>query len=379
MAVKKLTSEYTLTDWKITTFGNEAPLQRGYDLPINKIEQGNYPVVFSNGINYYNNVFKINGPGVITGRSGTIGSVFYVEENYWPHNTTLYVVDFKGNVPKFIYYLYSYHNLNELSSGSGVPTLNRNEIHPKKIVIPPIEEQAAIATALSDIDSLITSLEQLIEKKRLVKQGAMQELLTGKKRLPGFEGSYKLTDIGEIPEDWEVKSLGQLFDIYAAGDLKFSNYSKLKISPFIYPVYANSTIDNGLYGYSSEYDIDAPSITITARGNIGCAVPRFSKFCAIGRLLVLIPKIDLYILFVSSYINGFVNFVQETTGVPQLTVPQASNYIVPIPPIEEQAAIASVLSDMDEEIAALEAKLEKTRKIKEGMMAELLSGRTRLV
>ncbi len=115
MAVRK---GYKLTEigenpenWEVTTFGNIAPLQRGYDLPQNQIEHGKYPVVFSNGILCHNKHFKVNGPGVVTGRSGTIGSVFYIDENYWPHNTTLYVTDFNGNYPKFIYYLYLFNNI----------------------------------------------------------------------------------------------------------------------------------------------------------------------------------------------------------------------------------------------------------------------------
>lgn len=83
-----------------------APLQRGFDLPTTEMCPGNYPVVMSNGIGGYHSTYKVNGPGVVTGRSGTIGKLQYIEDNYWPHNTTLWVTNFYGNNPKYIYYLY---------------------------------------------------------------------------------------------------------------------------------------------------------------------------------------------------------------------------------------------------------------------------------
>jgi type I restriction enzyme S subunit len=140
--------------------------------------------VYSNGILNRHSTYKAKAPGVITGRSGTIGKVTFIEEDYFPHNTTLWVTDFKGNNPKFIYYLYLFLKLERFSTGSGVPTLNRNDVHANSISIPPTSrEQKAIAQILSDMDAEIEKLEQQREKYKAVKQGMMQELLTGKTRL----------------------------------------------------------------------------------------------------------------------------------------------------------------------------------------------------
>ena len=87
-------------EWEEKRLEEAAPLQRGFDLPIDKIKKGKYPVVFSNGILKFHNEFKVMGPGVVTGRSGTIGKVTFVEDDYWPHNTALWVTDFKNNMPK---------------------------------------------------------------------------------------------------------------------------------------------------------------------------------------------------------------------------------------------------------------------------------------
>jgi type I restriction enzyme, S subunit len=126
----------------------------------------------------------VRGPGVVTGRSGTIGNVHFIEQDFWPHNTTLWVTNFKENDPKFIFYLLTRINLERFSTGSGVPTLNRNDVHGFAVRIPStFEEQTAIVAVLSDMDAEIASLEERLAKTRAIKQGMMQELLTGKTRL----------------------------------------------------------------------------------------------------------------------------------------------------------------------------------------------------
>lgn len=170
-------------DWNISTIGKIAPLQRGFDLPSSARKEGVYPVVYSNGIINYHNSFQVKGPGVITGRSGTIGKVHYVTDDYWPHNTSLWVTKFNNANVKFIYYLYIHIGFERFSSGSGVPTLNRNDAHDYLVLVPPIEEQTAIAAILSDMDKEIQTLQQRLDKTRQLKQGMMQELLTGKTRL----------------------------------------------------------------------------------------------------------------------------------------------------------------------------------------------------
>jgi type I restriction enzyme S subunit len=170
--------------WEVKKIGDIAPLQRGFDLPTSHLEKGVYPVVYSNGIQNYHSTAKAKAPGVVTGRSGTIGNVTYVEQDYWPHNTSLWVTDFKGNDPKFIYYLYTFVGLERFGTGSGVPTLNRNDVHAHEVSIPPSNgEQQAIVAILSDMDAEIAALEARRDKTRALKQGMMQELLTGKTRL----------------------------------------------------------------------------------------------------------------------------------------------------------------------------------------------------
>ena len=170
--------------WERRTIAQIAPLQRGFDLPTSDIKTGNFPVVYSNGVLNYHANSMAKGPGVVTGRSGTIGKVTYVEQDYWPHNTSLWVTSFKGNDPKFIFYLYTAIGFERFGTGSGNPTLNRNDVHSFELDFPSDHaEQTAIAEVLSDMDAELAALEQRRNKTRDLKQGMMQELLTGRTRL----------------------------------------------------------------------------------------------------------------------------------------------------------------------------------------------------
>jgi len=166
-------------DWEQRRLKDIAPLQRGFDLPKDKMTAGSYPVVMSNGINGYHSEYKVKGPGVVTGRSGTIGNVHYIDCNYWPHNTALWVTDFKGNHPHFIYYLYQKLNLNRFGTGSGVPTLNRNDIHSEVISVPSYEEQKIIAEIFCNFDQLITLHQRNLEKLQNVKKAYLNEMFIG--------------------------------------------------------------------------------------------------------------------------------------------------------------------------------------------------------
>ena len=169
--------------WEVKKLGEISPLQRGFDLPNRDLQKGIYPVVYSNGIVNYHNRYQAKAPGIVTGRSGTIGKVTFIEDDYWPHNTSLWVTDFKGNYPKYIFYLFLKIKLERFATGSGVPTLNRNDVHDFYVSLPPISEQIEIAQILSDMDLEITGLVGKLSKYRAIKTGMMQNLLTGKIRL----------------------------------------------------------------------------------------------------------------------------------------------------------------------------------------------------
>lgn len=171
-----MTKNQSKTTWGTARLGDVATLHRGYDLAVGEMQKGNYPVVFSNGKIEYHNAYKVKGPGVVTGRSGTLGNIFYVSGNYWPHNTTLYVSDFHGNVPRFVYYLFKTLDFGHLNAGSGVPTLNRNHVHEIDVTITnDRDEQERIAESLSAFDGKIENNNRLIKGLEQMAQEIFKE------------------------------------------------------------------------------------------------------------------------------------------------------------------------------------------------------------
>jgi type I restriction enzyme S subunit len=145
------------SEWIETTIGEQLTLQRGFDITKAQQKSGNIPVISSGGVSSYHDVAMVEGPGVVLGRKGTVGTVFFVKDDYWPHDTTLWVKDFKNNDRRFVYYFFVSFakQLASLDVGSANPTLNRNHVHPTSVHWPPFEEQREIAGVLATLDAKI--------------------------------------------------------------------------------------------------------------------------------------------------------------------------------------------------------------------------------
>jgi len=276
---------------------------------------------------------------------------------------------------KFLFY-YLKHNIirqkmKSFAQGTNVLHLNHDLAKLLKLPLPPLPEQQKIAEILSTVDSAIEKVNQAIEKTQRLKKGLMQELLT-----KGIgHNEFKDTEIGRIPKEWEVVKLEEIFDIQVGGDIYKLNFSKQKNERYKFPIYSNSLENNGLYGYADTYQYPENCITVTGRGTLGRATPRFEKFNAIIRLLVLIPKANISIMFVSEYINARIGFRVEKTSIPQLTAPKLAKYKLPLPPLPEQQKIAEILSTVDKRLELLKKKKEKLERIKKGLMNDLLTGK----
>ena len=389
--------------WARAPISEIAPLQRGFDLPTSQLNPGPHSVVYSNGVLHKHRRARVKGPGVVTGRSGTIGKVHFVEEDYWPHNTTLWVTSFYENDPKFVYHLYSHINLAQFLSGSGVPTLNRNDVHNHLVVYPPFPEQRAIAEAMSDVDDLLESLDALIAKKRAVKQAAMQQLLTGKSRLSGdssepgnARSAYKQTEVGMIPEDWEAATLRSC--LCAALDYGI-NAAAVPFDDKL-PAYLRITDigEDNRYRPSPRVSVKHPDSDsfVLAKGDLvfartGASVGKSYLYNPVDGALVFAgflvrarpepAKLDsTYCAYVvqSERYWKWVAAMSSRSGQPGINGQEYGSFRFPLPKICEQRAIASVLSDMDAGITALEQHRDKTRAIKQGMMQQLLTGQVRL-
>lgn len=374
--------------WSTKLLESVATLQRGFDLPSRLRKSGEVPIVTSSGIEGNHYEAKVKAPGVVTGRYGTIGEVFFVETDFWPLNTTLYVRDFHGNDPLFVSYLLRTIDFHTHSGKSGVPGVNRNDLHEVVVQLPPTQaEQEAIAEALSDADALIESLEQLVAKKRRLKQGAMQELLTGKRRLPGFEvkRGYKQTEVGAIPKDWDMHRLGEGIKL-TSGQHILAHHCNADGDGVAYITgpadFPNGMIRHTKYTTKPGTICGTSDILVTVKGSgAGALVLSDGTYC-ISRQLMAVRVLSWSTQFVFfSLLRDTALFGAAATGlIPGLSRGDILNKRIPLPPTKaEQEAIAAILSDMEAEISALETKLTKARQIKQGMMQELLTGRIRLV
>ena len=151
--------------WIHTTIGEQAVLQRGFDITKRQQNPGSIPVVSSGGIKSFHDKAMVDAPGVVIGRKGTLGKVFYLEDDYWPHDTTLWVKDFKGNDPRFVYYFFTGLDVLHLDSGAANPALNRNQVHPINVDWPPVSEQPTIVATLDALVEETQRLESIYQRK----------------------------------------------------------------------------------------------------------------------------------------------------------------------------------------------------------------------
>lgn len=170
-------------EWKSIQIGKLARLQRGYDIVQSILMPGPYPVISSSGIIGYHNKFTSQGANVVVGRKGSIGTVHYVESDFWAHDTSLFVTDFFGNSEKFIFYLFDFLRLDQYGTKSGSPSLNRNDVHPVFVGKPELNEQRLIVSVMdAHVESTTLSVREL-QKLKDLKSALMDDLLTGRVRV----------------------------------------------------------------------------------------------------------------------------------------------------------------------------------------------------
>ena len=293
------------------------------------------------------------------------------------------------------YFIKQYRAVMAQSTRFQVPITTQRKL---LIAVPPLPEQRSIAQALSDVDRLIAALEKAIAKKRHLKTATMQQLLTGKKRLPGFGAGkgYQKTEIGTIPEDWNVKHLK---DALKTNPRYGINAAAVPYRDSL-PIYIRIT-DISEAGYfapeslvsvnqenSDQYYLEEGDLVFARTGaSVGKSYlynPNDGKLVFAGFLIRIRPNENILLPdYLSQYVRtkaywDWVQLMSMRSGQPGINGNEYGQLLVPLPDMREQCAIATVLSDMDAEIAALETRLAKTQSIKQGMMQQLLTGKVRL-
>lgn len=335
-------------------------------------------------------MFRLKADDIVIGRRGDMGRCAVVQKNQegWLCGTGSLIINCKTDlVPQFLQRLLTSPEvitaIEDASVGSTMINLNQSTLASLKIQCPPLPEQRAIAAALSDVDALIEALEKLIAKKRDIKLATMQQLLTGKTRLPGFSG------------EWEVKSIGGFTDCiaggtpsterpeYWGGTIKWMSSGELNLK-IVYDVEERIT-EKGLRNSSTKLiPTECVLIGLAGQGKTrGTVAMNMVELCTNQSIAAILPNDNFIPKFL--YYNLDLRYEELRAmstgdgGRGGLNLRIIRSIIVPFPSLKEQQAIASVLSDMDTEIEALKQRLEKTKQIKQGMMQQLLTGRVRLV
>lgn len=408
-------------DWKVKPFKNVATLINGRAFSQSELlERGKYRVlrVGNFGTNdswYYSNLelpekMYCNKGDLLYCWSCTYGAYIWNEEKTIYHYHIWKIADLKAE-KGYLQYILNNDVAQQMNSsnGSTMSHITKGFLENRLFAFPPtIEEQQRIANALSDIDTLIANLEKLIAKKKNIKQGAMQQLLTGKKRLPGFapaNPTYKQTELGQIPTDWEVKTFGELFDILPnntlsraelnedSGSFKNVHYGDVLVKFPEWIDCSKNTLPFINSGAKFNHTVLQNGDVIIADTAEDETVGKSTEIYNVGKMKIVSGLHTIPIRpkkkFASKWLGYFINsacwhdqilpFITGTkVSAISKTAIAETKFFYPAK-IDEQTAIANVLSDMDTEISALETKLAKYRTLKTGMMQQLLTGKIRLV
>lgn len=355
-------------DWDVDTIKNHTLITTGSRNTQDRIEEGKYPFFVRSQKVEHINTYSFDGEAVLTAGDGVgTGKVFhYIRGKFDFHQRVYKISNFDNKLDGYFFYLYFsnhfYTRIMSMTAKSSVDSVRMEMIANMKIPLPHKEEQIAIATSLGDIQKLIEQLDQLITKKKNIKQGAMQELLTGKRRLPEFKGKWETKRLGDVLEyEQPVRYI-----------VKSSEYEDSHNTPVLT---ANKAF---ILGYTDEEEgiyTNLPAIIFDdfTLDNKFVTFPFKIKSSAIKILKIKDGKSDLKFIF------GKMQLIKFPIGDhKRYYISEYQNVEISIPEPEEQSAIAQVLSDMDTDIEELEKKRDKYLKLKTGMMQQLLTGRIRL-
>jgi len=362
--------------WEQRKLGEVAPLQRGFDLPVSQMISGPYPVVMSNGVGGWHSKYAVKGPGVVTGRSGTIGGLQYIEGDFWPHNTSLWVTSFNSNEPKFIYWLYSSLNLERFGSGSGVPTLNRNDVHDQLIGVPcNIAEQRRIGVFFDRLDSLITLHQRKYDKLCVLKKSMLDKMF------PKGGSLYPEIRFSGFTDPWEQRKLGEL---YQKNDERntdgLGSERTLSVASMTFNSTGNGADESSLPSYKR---LRLGDIAFEGHANKEFAYGRFvlndaGNGIMSPRFTCLRPIVEQEYSFWKYFIHSeevmrpiLVNSTKSGTMMNELVVKDFLEQEILVPSLPEQRQIGAFFDRLDSLITLHQRKLELLRNIKKSMLDKM--------
>lgn len=343
-------------------FSDFVTLQRGFDLPKTEMRVGTYPVVGSTSIIGHHDQFKVEPPGVITGRSGSLGVVQYVAEKYWPHNTSLWVKDFKGNNPKFVYYCMKGLDFARFNAGAGVPTLNRNHLDSLEVEVPTLPIQRRIAGILSTYDELIENNQRRIRiledmARSLYREWFVHFRYPGHKAVPLVE-----SPLGQIPQGWEVRKLADVLELNYGKALKKEDRRDGE-----YPVFGSS----GIVGTHDTALVKGPGIIVGRKGNVGSVFWCDDDFFVIDTAYFVTSSLPFRFLF---YVLPTLNFINSDAAVPGLSRNQAYTLDILVPSPSLLNHFCELAGAFERQAAILQRQTANLRRTRDLLLPRLLSG-----
>jgi type I restriction enzyme S subunit len=381
------------SEWKRSTIAEEAVISTGAKNTQDREANGRFPFfIRSQGVERINS-WSFDGEAVLTAGDGVnTGRIFhYIDGKFDFHQRVYKISHFSPRLDgRFFYYWFSgsfYKRVAQMTAKSSVDSVRREMIAEMEMPLPPPEEQRAIAGVLSDVDALIESLDALIAKKRDLKQATMQQLLTGKKRLLGFSREWKVVLLPE--KVWFQEGPGLRNWQFTSNGMKVINVTNLSHSRILDLTRTDRHIATHEFDRMyKHFAIDEGDIVMASSGNSYCKIS-VVRNCDLPLMMntsvIRFKARDGYnsrflLCYLSSkYFKEQIDLMITGGAQPNFGPVHLKQVKLPCPQIEEQTAIAEILSDMDAEIDALIARREKNKLLKTGLMQELLSGRRRLV
>ena len=376
-------------DWSVVRIDEYASTKTGSKNTQDRVDDGEYPFFVRSQQVERINSYSYDSEAVLTAGDGVgTGKVFhYIKGRFDVHQRVYRIADFSNQLNGlYFFYQFStrfYVRIMSMTAKSSVDSVRMEMIAGMKIPLPSPPEQRAIAETLSDVDKLIESLEKLTSKKRAIKKATMQQLLTGKTRLPGFSGEWEVIRLGDLAQFLKGCGLSKT-DLIQNGEYRCIHYGELftsygeRIDKIIS---RTNTITE--YKYSHQNDVLMPTSDVTPNGLATASCIRESGVILGGDILIIrTPEARINGEFLAYCVGAnrdqIMQLVSGTT-VFHLYGSDMANFVFRAPAVHEQGEIVKILSDMDAEITALERRRDKTKQIKQGMMQELLTGRIRLV
>jgi type I restriction enzyme S subunit len=345
--------------WHACRLGDVVTLKRGHDLPDSQRQEGEVPVVSSSGITGHHSEPKAKAPGVVTGRYGTLGEVFYIEEDYWPLNTALYVTDFKGNQPRFVAYLLEAVLRDYQSDKAAVPGVNRNVLHELEIRCPSPTIQERISEILSAYDDLIENNRRRVALLEEAAQQLYREWFV-RLRFPGHEHT-RITN--SVPEGWRRVPLGDCVTLHYGKALKAEDRSD---GPFA--VYGSS----GVVGTHAKAFATAPGIVVGRKGNVGSVYWCPKDYWPIDKVYFVDSESSSLWLF---YALRQMHFISTDVAVPGLNRDFAYSRPLLVPQSRIVRDFLDVAVPLHEQIAKLDEMNDKLRAARDLLLPRLMSGR----